>query len=103
MEPDKNPAGPESMGEPEKKEVKKPALPVKAVFWLTVVLLVVLAVLVVLMLVRYSSTLAGIFVLVIFLFAFLNKGCWKCPSCGKHLGRFGRPRSCPSCGEKLDI
>ena len=101
MEPEKN--APDIMGGPEKKEEKKPALPVKAVFWITVVLLVVLAALVVALFISYSKAVAGVFVALIFVFAILNKACWKCPACNKHLGRFGHPKACPHCGEDLKM
>lgn len=102
MEPEKNTA-PEGMEEQEQKEVKKPPLPVKAVFWITLVLLVALVGLIAAMLISYSQKLAGVFVLLIFVFAIVNKACWKCPACGKHLGRFGYPRNCPHCGEDLKM
>ena len=99
MEPEKNFLNP---GGPEKKE-KKPPLPVKAVFWLTVVLLAAAVAMMVVMLLGYVDKVAGLFVLTMFVFAILNKACWKCPACGKHLGRFGYPRSCPHCGEDLKM
>ena len=104
MEPKKNEPRPDANGMmPSEKEAKKPPFSVKTTFWLIIILLAVLVVLMGLMMVRYSQPLAAVFVVLIFAFVFLNKGCWKCPACRKHLGRFGRLKECPHCGEKLDI
>lgn len=88
---------------PNQKEDKRPKLSVKATFWLSIVLLVVVVALMVVLLLDFSYKVAGLFVLLMFVFVFLNKGCWKCPACKKHLGRFGKLKTCPNCGEKLDI
>ena len=103
MEPDKNISGPEMKGEPDQKEEKKPALSVKATFWIMIVLLVVLVALMVAIALGQEEKTAGIFVLLMFVLVIVNRACWKCPACKKHLGRFGYPKSCPHCGEDLKM
>lgn len=85
------------------KEEKKPLLSVKAVFWISILLVVLFVVMMVWMVVSYNEALAGVFVVLMFIFVVINKACWKCPSCKKHLGRFGKVRQCPHCGEEWDM
>ena len=92
-----------TMGPEGEKKEKKPPFSVKATFWLSILLLVVLVAMMVALVVAYSQGLAGLFIIVIFLFVLLNKSCWKCPHCGKSLGRFGRKKTCPNCGEPIDM
>lgn len=86
-----------------KKEEKKFKLSVKATFWIIIALLVALAALMVTLMLTFSSALAGLFVFLIFVFVIVNKACWKCPVCEKHLGRFGKIKKCPHCGEDLKM
>lgn len=103
MEPEKNFPEAGTPGGPEKKEERRSPLSVKAVFWITIVLLVAAVVLMIVMIMGYVDKVAGLFVLLMFIFAILNKACWKCPACHKHLGRFGYPKVCPHCGEDLKM
>ena len=76
---------------------------VKAVFWISIVLTVVMVVMLALLMFNYSNPLAAAFIVVLFIFALINKGYWKCPACGKHLGRFGRISKCSECGAEWDM
>jgi hypothetical protein len=47
---------------------------------------------------KYQVAGGGVIVLLYIIFPWID---WRCPSCGRHLGRAFNPRYCPKCGVRL--